>query len=167
MSAYPLGFGVLIFLDLVNGLLPLATTWVTKVILDLLAMSLQGDARTVVASTLVVFPIILIILELTGRLIMPVSAYLNGELQRRLTHRAQDLVYQKINSFVGLAPFEDPNFHDTIQLASHGAQLAPSLSVGTFTAIIRNTVTITSFIAVLVALSPLLAGLAVVASRLQ
>ena len=76
--------------------------------------------------------------------------------------KIQIAINEKINSLAGLGPFEDPRFHDAIQLATQGAQFGPQEMLGTFTSLVGRVVTIMSFLGILVSFNPFLTGLVVV-----
>jgi ATP-binding cassette subfamily B protein len=157
-QAQPACFAVLIALELVQGLVPLATAWLTKILFDLLAQDLNGTAITAFPRELLPLLGGQVGLLIVSQLCMLASNYLNAELGRRVTLKTQTLVYQKINSLVGLAPFEDPKFHDTIQLGAQGAQQGPTQAIRVFTVLLRSTVTLVAFLGILVPFSPLLAS---------
>ena len=163
-QAYPLGFVGLLGLELVQGLVPLATAWVTKVVFDSLSRSVRDGVA--IAPPRALLPLLgaQVLLMVAGQFSQPVSGYLTAELERRLTLSIRSTVYRKINSLVGLAPFEDPRFHDTIQLAAQGAQRGPAQAMRLLIGLVRNTVTVAAFLGVLLSFNPLLAavvGLAV------
>ena len=66
---------------------------------------------------------------------------------------------------MGLRYFEDPRFYDRIQLANQGAMLGPQQTVHIFSNVLQSTVTLSGFLVVLLAFSPLLAALCAVAPR--
>ncbi len=41
------------------------------------------------------------------------AGYLRAELNRQLSFNMQTTLYQKINGFLGIAPFENPHLHDS------------------------------------------------------
>ncbi|MCP5100672.1 MAG: ABC transporter ATP-binding protein, partial [Chloroflexi bacterium] len=165
-QAYPSGLAGVIFLNILQGLLPLATAWVTKLLFDLLAQRLAGDVA--LSWQLLLWLVVAqAILTLIGQLITPLSNYLKAELNRQLSLNIQTSIYQKINSFTGIAPFENPALHDTIRLANQGARHGSEQTLWLLTSLIQSSVTLVSFVTVLLAFSPLLAGLVVVAALPQ
>ncbi len=162
-QAHPTFLGGIIFLTIFQGGMPLASAWITKLLFDLLAQSLIRNAA-------VNWPQLLwllaaqALLTVSGQMMAPAYNYLNAELGRKLTLEIQSTVYQKINSFAGIAYFENAELYDTIQLAQQGAQLSSSQTVTTVTSLVQSTVTLGSFLGVLLAFSPLLVGLVLVAA---
>ncbi|GHO91124.1 multidrug ABC transporter permease [Reticulibacter mediterranei] len=159
LRAQPLCFFALMLLQCLQGVFPLATAWVMKTLFDLLGQSLQGHVSPVLMQHLwVVLAIQALVLVCSG-IISPASQYFNAELTRKLTMTMKCDIYRKINSIVGLAYFEDPEFHDTIQAASNSVQIGPLQALGTFTSLVQGTITLLSFLGVLIAFNPLLTGI--------
>jgi ATP-binding cassette subfamily B protein len=156
-QAQPACFVGLIILKIIQGLVPLALAWLTKVLFDLLARSLQGGKVAHLSQDLLLLLAAQTGLSLMNQAISPIQQYLNQELGYQLTLKMQTNVYEKINRFVGLIYFEDSRFHDTIQLAAQRAQQGPSQVLNILTALGQNAVTLLGFLGVLIAFNPLLA----------
>lgn len=146
-------------LQLLQSLLPLATAWLTKLFFDLLAQSLRGNAPASLMQEVGVLFALQALIMLCGSLLAPAMKYVNTELTRRLTLTMKRTMYRKINSLTGLAPFEDPAFHDTIQMAGSNAQFGPMQALHIFTSMAQGTITLCSFLGVLLTLSPWLAAI--------
>lgn len=165
-QAQPSAFCGTILLNILQGLLPLATAWITKLLFDLLALRLAG-AVAVTWTALLWLVVAQAILLLAGQLITPLAAYLKAELNRQLSLNIQTSIYQKVNDFAGLAPFENPHLHDTVRLANQGARRGSEQTLWLLTSLIQSSVTLVSFVVVLLAFSPLLAGLVILAALPQ
>lgn len=154
---FPLGCTAIALTQVVQGLLPLASAWITKLLFDLLAVVIQqgsaGDLLTPLWPLLALQAGVLVL----GQLLGPVDSYLNNELGRQLVLRVQSDIYGKLNSLQGLQPFESPHFYNNIQMAVNGAQFGPRNAVTQLCALIRSLVTVASFAGVLLTLSPFLA----------
>lgn len=157
-EAHPASFIGLILLELLQGLIPLATAWLTKLLFDLLVNSLHGGTTVGLPQELIFLLIAQAGLSILNQMISPANQYLKAELGRQLTLKMQTSVYEKVNSFAGLAYFEDPRFHDTIRMSAQRAQQGPLQALNSFTALGQSTVTILSFLGVLLAFNPLIAG---------
>ncbi|HET8845013.1 MAG TPA: ABC transporter ATP-binding protein [Ktedonobacteraceae bacterium] len=148
----------LVIIQGLQGLVPLLTAWVAKGIFDLLARVLQQ--RQAAANAL---PSLLLLLGaqdgalLLSQVLTAPNQYVQNRLNLKLTLAIKTSVYEKIAGFVGLAYFEDPAFHDTIQVVSNHAQFGPQELLSTLMALIESFVTLGSFLGVLLALQPLLA----------
>jgi ATP-binding cassette subfamily B protein len=155
-QAHPAIFLLLIASHILQGLVPLALAWITKALFDLLARSLQGHAPTHLVTMLVLLLTLQALVTMTNQVMAPINQYLNAELSGRLTLTVKSAIYRKVNSFVGLAPFEDPTLYNTIQVASTKAQTAPIQTLHVCTTLVQSTIVLLSFLGILFALSPLL-----------
>lgn len=158
-EAQPACFVSVVALQLLQGLLPLATAWLAKLFFDLLAQSLQGHASPSLMQQLVVLLALQALVMLCNLLPSPLTRYVTAELTRRLTLRMKGTMYRKINSLQGLASFEDPTFHDMIQMASTNAQFGPMQALNLCTTVLQSSMTLLAFLGVLIALSPWLTGM--------
>ncbi|MFN8491307.1 MAG: ATP-binding cassette domain-containing protein [Caldilineaceae bacterium] len=164
-QAYPLACAGSLLITVLQGLLPLAAAWVTKVLFDWLALRLGGAG---VGSGPVIWLLIAQGILTVGMAMLPlVNHYWQAELGRRLTVRIQTLVYQKINSFTGLAYFEDPQIYDSIRLAQQGAEFSSGQTLPFLMQLLQNLVTLLSFIGVLFAFQFTLASLVLLAALPQ
>ncbi len=166
-QAQPAIFIGLILLTALQGVIPLATAWLTKVLFDLLAQGLGGGTTLNLARDILPVLLAQAVLLIASQMIIPASGYLNAELGRKLTDTIQSAVYKKISSFVGIAYFETSEFYDTFRLASRGAQYGPIQSLNTLTTLFQNAIILTGFLGALVAFNPLLAGLVSLAALPQ
>ncbi len=142
---------------MVQGLLPLASALLMKTLFDLLSQSILRRATPVPAQWVVLLLVAQAALLVMGFLLSPLNQYFNVELGRRLSLQFRTRIYQKFNSFVGLSYFEDPQFQNSIQMASIGAQMSPLQSLAALTSLIQGAITVLAFLGVLIAFSPLLA----------
>jgi ATP-binding cassette subfamily B protein len=167
---YPLGLLTIIALDILQGLVPLGTAWITKLLFDQLALVLEiglpvGSASASSATSLslpqniLLLLIAQVILTILSQSLSPVTGYFNVELGRKISLSVQTKVFTKISNLTGLAYFEDPKFYDTIQLAARGAQRGPSQAVHILTVLLRSTITLLSFLGLLISFSPTLAAI--------
>jgi ATP-binding cassette subfamily B protein len=158
-QAQPTVFVGILLLTALQGALPLATAWLTKMLFDLLAGALTGSLTASLSRDILPILIAQAILLILNQMTIPATVYLEAEMGRRLTVTIQSTVYKKMSSFVGMAYFETPGFYDTFRLASRGAQYGPAQSLNTLTTLFQNAITLTGFLGALVAFNPLLAGL--------
>jgi len=157
---------ITILLTVVQGLIPLASAWVTKVLLDLITANILKNSiatPTQLVALLTAQAGLVVATAMLPRL----SQYLNADLQRRLTVRIETTVYQKVNSFTGIAHFENPQVYDTIRMAQQGAEQSSSQTLSIVTELIQSMVTLLSFIGVLISFNVGLAGLVLFAALPQ
>lgn len=161
-QAYPIACLGILLLTILQGLIPLANAWVTKVLLDWLTQLLVGGRVT--KEQLIWLLLAQAVLMVATAMLPDLSRYLNAELGRRLTVLIQSTVYQKINRFQGIAHFENPKVYDTIQLAQQGAEQSSSQTLEISTGLIQSLVTLLSFIGVLFSFNLFLANLVLLAA---
>jgi ATP-binding cassette subfamily B protein len=162
-QAHFLFFIGIILLTVAQGLVPLATAWVIKLLFDLLAQYLASSS-TVPWTQLFGLLVIQAILTTVRQIVAPANTYLNAELERQLTIKIQSTIYTKINSFNSLAYFENPEFYDAIHLAERNARSASSSSLRAILSFLQSAVTLVSFLGVLLAFEPLLVALVALGS---
>jgi ATP-binding cassette subfamily B protein len=153
----PTHFVVLLAVLLIQGLLPLAGAWITKLLFDLLSQSLYHHAEPNITQHLSLLLVAQACLIVVSQLISPANQYFNAELGYRLSLHIKTGIYQKLNSFIGLTPFEDPHLHNTIQVVSNSAQSNPVQVLTSVATLFQGIITVTTFLGVLIAFNPLLA----------
>ena len=163
LRAHPLSFLAMTMMQCLQGLIPLATAWLVKVLFDLLAQGFHGHTPPSLLRDLLLLIVIQAFLLILGQLISPANHYFNAELGRSLSLIIKKNLYRKINSMIGLACFEDPAFYNTIQIVTNNAQFGPMQVLNIFTNLLQGTITLVSFLGLLVVLSPLLTGIILVA----
>lgn len=165
-DASPLACVGTLMITALQGLLPLATAWVLKLLLDGLTQRLALN-DTVLDSFLIGLLVFQAVIMLATTLLPHVSRYLSAELNRRLTVLIQSTVYTKINGFEGIAYFENPQVYDKIRLAQQGAEQSSQQTLYILTQFVQSAITLVSFIGVLFAFNLFLAGLVLVAALPQ
>ncbi|HET8841184.1 MAG TPA: ABC transporter ATP-binding protein [Ktedonobacteraceae bacterium] len=157
VRAQPWYFMALVLFQFLQGLIPLFSAWITKDLFDLLAQSFQNKQS--IPNALSMLWLLLAaqgITSLISQVLPLASTYLQTQLNYKLTVIIQTRIYQKIADFTGLAYFEDPAFHDTIQLSANNAQAGPQQTLNTFTSLLQGGVTLCSFLGLLLSFHPLL-----------
>jgi ATP-binding cassette subfamily B protein len=135
---------------LVTSLLPLASVWSTKRVIDAVA---QGEPAT----SLMWWSVLLVVVALVAAVEPYLSRLLDSELVRRVDRHVQERLGAKVVSFAGLSRFENPTFLDTLRMATmaDGAVLAPA-TTGLFS-VVRSFITLVSLLGALYVLSPVMA----------
>lgn len=165
-DAHRVAFVVILLLQLGQGAIPVASAWVTKLLLDGVVAELTRAGGGVLSRAIILLLVVQACLQVATELIGAVSQYLNSELGRQLQLKTQVIVYRKMGQ-LDLAHFENPAFHDTVQMAVQGVQNSPTQIITAMTSIVRAMVTWVSFVTVLWYFNPLVAGLVLVASLPQ
>ncbi|MEV0309642.1 ABC transporter ATP-binding protein [Nonomuraea fuscirosea] len=142
-------------LVLLMGAAPVATAWLTKLVIDRLA---NGEGGLLpVAAALGVAGLALVVLP-------HVSEYLNGQLHRGLQRLVYDRLFLAVNADPGLSRFENPSFHDELRLAHEAGQNAPQQIVGSSLAICQGVLTLLGFVVTLTVLSPVMVVIVIAAA---
>jgi ATP-binding cassette subfamily B protein len=160
-QAHPVAAGMLLAGTLVIGAAPVGIAWLTKLLID----ALLGPRRD--TSLLVSIGVGLAVATLILRLFPEGLRYLQRQLDRRVEYVVRDRMFTKVNTFGGVRLFEQPRFHDLLQLALDSGQNAPQRILGVFGGILQQTVTLLGFIGILVAIHPLVAVFTVLSTLPQ
>ncbi|MGA4991440.1 ABC transporter ATP-binding protein [Nonomuraea bangladeshensis] len=150
---------------LLMGAAPVATAWLTKLVLDSLASgsgsggggSGGGGGILLLAAALGVAGLALVVLP-------HVAEYLNGQLHRGLQRLIYDRLFRAVNADPGLSRFENPSFHDELRLAHEAGQNAPQQIVGSSLAILQGVLTLLGFMVTLTVLSPVMVVVVIAAA---
>ncbi|MEU1732577.1 ABC transporter ATP-binding protein [Streptosporangium sp. NPDC020145] len=136
---------------LVTGALPVATAWLTKLVLDALVGGASASALVALTAGIAAAAVV------TGTL-PQATQYLRTEMNRRVGLLAQDRLFTAVEGFTGLGRFENPGFLDRLRIAQQSSDM-PNQVVDGALGIARGTITIVGFLLSLTVLSPLMAVL--------
>ncbi|GIH02772.1 multidrug ABC transporter permease [Rhizocola hellebori] len=156
-AAAPVTTGVLLGLSVLEGMLPVATAWLTKLVLDGIAGSAAAGSPAVgwLAAGLAA----------TGACVASLghlTRYLDAELSRAVALTSQERLYEAINRLNGLARLENPQFHDRLQLAVHAGREAPAQLIHGVRGTVQSGIMTLGFVGTLMVINPWM--LAVVAA---
>lgn len=158
-QASPLGLLSLVGLQCLQGVLPLGSAWLTRLLFDSLVAHKTGNTWLFLGLSQSVVWLLLCLtgLTITMQFVTPLDQYLSSELGRRLSLAIQTQVYRKVAGFEGLAYFEDHELHNKIELVVNTVSMGPMQLLRTFTTILRGIVTLLGFLGALLSLNLLLA----------
>ncbi|MYT93949.1 ATP-binding cassette domain-containing protein [Streptomyces sp. SID8359] len=148
--ASPLLVFAYVVLALASGSLPVAIGWLTKLIVDGLVDGVSLERAITLGSALAVAGLLQGIAPI-------VSRFLGAELGREIGLIAQESLFTAVNRFIGLAPFESPNYLDRMRLAKRSGQDGPHQVLDGGLGTVRSLITITGFVGSLFILAPLMA----------
>jgi ATP-binding cassette, subfamily B, bacterial len=154
----------LVALMLVSGVVPTATVWVQRQLIDGLvpprfgAAHLAQGGAAAHGGNILGLAVFLGILGLFSVALPHARRYAEAELQRGLTLIIQDRVYQAINSFPGLSRFESPAFSDKIRLVQQVCNGAASRFASGLMNCGQSLVTAVGMFVTLEVISPILAA---------
>lgn len=152
----PAQLGLLSAIALVGAVLPVAVTWLTKLVIDSVTAGTAIDVLLPMAIALAVLG------ALTATL-PQIAQYFSAEAQRRISRAAKDRLYQAVNRFPGLGRFEDPQFLNQLRLAEAADSAPAQLTIATMQ-LVKNVITALGLFASLFVITPLIAGIVLVAA---
>jgi len=132
-------------LAVVASALPVLVAWLTKVVLDRLAVP---------GSPLLVPVLALGAAGVAAALVPQLLRYVEGELGRAIDLTARARLYKAVAAMPGLRRFEDPHFHDRLSLAADTGPTGPSEVVDGGLDGVQGLLMVTGFLATLAVLSP-------------
>src|SRR5262245_30923133 len=148
-EAAPRPLVAVLALTIVNGALPVAAAWATKVLLDELVRGHDAAGSTIAACVAV-----LAAAGVTAAVVGTVETYLQTVMRRAIGALVQVRVFRRINRHVGIGAFEDPAVLDRIRLAEQSGDSAPEEAVGGGIHLVQAGITAAGFIATLLVLWP-------------
>ncbi|MFC7585096.1 ABC transporter ATP-binding protein [Nonomuraea antimicrobica] len=156
-KAHPVATAGSVVLGVLGGVAPVATAWLTKLVLDALALGEGTAALVPLGAGLAVAGLAVIVLP-------HVSAYAQAQLRRALRLLIYDRLFRAVNTHPGLSRFENPSFHDTLRLAYESSHNAPDRLVAGALAIGQALITLSGFVVTLFAVNPLMVAVILVAA---
>ncbi|WP_228447104.1 ABC transporter ATP-binding protein [Streptomyces paludis] len=137
-------------LSLVGGALPVAAGWFMKMILDQLAGGAAVGDIIALTGCLALIGV--------GQGALPHAlTYARASLERGIGRLAQIELFSAVNGFVGLGPFENPEFLDKLRFARQSGSVAPNQVIGSLIGGLRSLVTVVGFLGSLALLGPMMA----------
>jgi len=146
LRAAPGSTSALLFLLLVEGLLPTGVVLVNKTLIDAVAEGAYG--RLLVAGG------VWIGLYLLSALIAPLTLLLQSNLSERFVAFVNEKIFSKLAELSGLALYERPEFHDRLQVLREGAKSRPVNFIVNAAYILRSGVSAVSILLVLFRFDP-------------
>src|SRR5688572_23096313 len=113
----------LALLNVVQGLVPVAFAWLTKLVIDQIGFVAAGGDVTATG----VWRLAAIGAAITAVAICidPTSTYVQVELGDHLRKEIQTRILVKVNSLVDVSYFEDPSFYDKLRRAQSDSGIRP------------------------------------------
>jgi len=152
----PAELGLLSVISLVGAVLPVAITWLTKLVID----SVTGGTAI---DLLLPMAIALVVLGALTATLPQITQYFSAEAQRRISRATNDRLYRAVNRFPGLGRFEDPQFLNRLRLAEAADTAPAQLTIATMQ-LVKNVITALGLFGSLFVISPLIAGIVLTAA---
>ena len=152
------GVLALLVVSVVGSAAPVAGAWLTKLVIDGLSGAEVGRG------TLAGYAAGLGAVGLVTAACPQLARYVRAELGRLVGLRSRDELYTAVDRFVGLGPFEDPTAVDRLRLAQRAGVNSPNGVLDGVIAMAAGALALVGFLGSLVVLSPLMAGIVVLAA---
>lgn len=146
-------------LNLVQGMLPAARVWISKLLIDEVVAAVSGGAGVSALPTVLVLVGLQFGIGAAGNVMSTASNICQQLLQEQVSNRIQMLVMRHAN-LLDLVFFERPKFYDLIQQVQREAAFRPVQMVQTAFGLIRGILTFLSLLALLVNLEWFIAAAA-------
>ncbi|GHA82240.1 multidrug ABC transporter permease [Streptomyces tendae] len=138
------------------AVVPVGVAWLTRLLLDRLTGASQAALLGPALG--------LGLLGLVAALLPHLSQYLGARLNRAAGMRAVDRLFTVVNSFAGLARFEDPRFQDRLRMAQSAGSQTVGHVVETGLRIAGGALGVIGFVVALFVISPVMTALVAAAA---
>ena len=158
-DAQPFLFCVFFFVELLMGLVPLASVWVVKTLVDavpqLVDFSPEASLARIPAN--VVWALILVACSwFVKEVSEPIADYCREQINENMTRNINLMTMDKVNSIIDIAILENPKFYDRLQRVQNDMTYRPIQILGLCAHIGRFAISLFSLSFLLAWLNPLL-----------
>lgn len=153
-----------ILLMLILGLLPLASLFIIKLLVDTVTAGIAATDKAAVSQELILFIFAAVIIALLTSCFRAVSAYVNEVQSLELTDGITDLIHTQ-SMALDLAYYENPAYQDTLHRAQTSGSSRPGMIVNDLVQIVQNCISITAVGALILSFS-VLAGIILIGSAI-
>lgn len=161
-SSHP-GFTLsLAFFAVVGGILPTATAWIGKLMVDAVVTAASRGGGAEWARWVILLAVAQLGLYLANALLQTLQSVVQQALQELTSNRVQLTIMEHANR-LDLAFFENPKFYDTLQQAQREAAQRPLGMVQQLFNMVRSLITFLSMIALMARLGWIVAVAALIA----
>ncbi|MEU8588820.1 ABC transporter ATP-binding protein [Streptomyces sp. NPDC048664] len=157
--ASPRGVLLQLLLALLTGVLPAVVAYVAKLLVD--ALTGAGGPHAADGTRVAWLAAAGAVLTGATAVLNHLSTLVTALVGRSVNLEVQDRLYERVNAYRGLRPFEDPATQDRIQLAESAAQGAPHDVLDFLLDLVRSTLTIAGFLGTVLVFWPPMGGLLV------
>jgi ATP-binding cassette, subfamily B, bacterial len=148
-------------LNLLQGAVPAATVWISKLLIDAVVEAVKDGTGTAALPGVLFLVVLQFALNAAGNILSTLANICQQLLQEQVANRIQLLVMRQANA-LDLIFFERPKFYDLIQQVQREATNRPVSMVQTAFGLIRQLLTFVSLLALLVNLEWFIAAAALI-----
>ncbi|MEO0849216.1 MAG: ABC transporter transmembrane domain-containing protein, partial [Cyanobacteria bacterium J06648_1] len=141
-----------------QGILPLASLYLTKLIVDVLAASLSVDDKAAVFEQIILFLILFGIITLVISITSSLGEMVNAAQSQRVLDHVESTLYQKAID-IDIEYYENPRYHDILQRAQREAPYRPNLILQHVTNVVQNLISLVAMAGLLLSLNWIVAGI--------
>jgi ATP-binding cassette subfamily B protein len=150
-------------LTLIGGIVPTASAWVSKLLVDGVVAAVQAGGRASAEINAVLWLVVLQFGLYIGSSLLQTLRNINQQALQELTSRRVQLMLMDHANRLDLAFFENPEFYDKLQEAQREAGYRPVGMVEQLFSLVRSIITFGSMIALTSRLGPIVAVAALLA----
>ncbi len=151
-----------IFLMIILGLLPLASLYITKLLVDTVTAGITASDKTAVSTELFIVIIAAVVISLLTACFRAISTYVTEVQSLEMTDGISDLIHSQ-SIALDLAYYENPEYQDTLHRAQTEGASRPGKIVNDLVLIIQNCISIIAVGSLILSFSAL-AGIILIAS---
>ena len=148
-------------LTVLAGLMPVAAAWLVRLILNLLIASHPGGHP---GSRLLTAGVMLAAVGGLQAVLPSLGQYLSAQSDRASQRLTTAGLFAAVNRLTSLRKLEDPAFHDRLNMAQHSGSSGPGQLLSSGVAVAQAALTLAGFVATLAVLSPVIAGIVLLAA---
>jgi ATP-binding cassette subfamily B protein len=140
-----------LFLQFVQGILPLAALYLMKLIVDNVTLAINAVDKSEAFSQVIFFIVIAAAIALLNALSQLLASMANQAMSLAVTNHVFDLMHAK-SVEVDLEYYENPQYFDTLHLAQQEGPYRPTAIVNDLVRLVQNSVTLLAMAGLLVTL---------------
>ena len=153
-----------ILLMFILGLLPLASLYIIKLLVDTVTAGITAPDKAAISQELILFILVAVIIALLTACFRAISAYVNEVQSLEMTYGITDLIHTQ-SMALDLAYYENPVYQDTLQRAQAGGSSRPGNIVNDLVQIVQNCISIAAVCSLILSFSAF-AGIILIGSAI-
>lgn len=146
---------IILFLQ---GILPLAGLYLTKLIVDALAASVNVSDKGLVFNEIILFLILIAVVTITTSICTSLGEMVNAAQSQRVVDYVESTLYRKAID-IDIEYYENPHYHDILERAQREAPYRPNQILQHFTAVMQHAISLLAMVGLLLSLNWAIAGI--------
>ncbi|MEL6929620.1 MAG: ABC transporter ATP-binding protein [Cyanobacteria bacterium J06600_6] len=143
---------------LLQGLLPLASLYLTKLIVDALAASTNVADKTGVFQEITLFLVLVAVVTISLSICSSLGEMVNAAQSQRIVDYVESILYRKAID-IDLEYYENSYYHNILQRAQQEAPYRPNQILQHSTAVTQNAISLVAMVGLLLSLNWAIAGI--------